>query len=214
MMTPEGEILRYKRFQIIGHWINVTAFLLLLGTGFLIYFAPLSPHASHFSRTLHRVGAVLLLFGPIFYYFGDRRDFFHLLKASFTYDKNDLMWLAKMPLYFFGKAEDLPPQGDINAGQRVHHALTIIFYNFVAWSGLLLWFGGTNIPQDWFLISLMVHDISMTVLTVLMIGHMYFSFVYGAMSGMIRGRISATYAQIEHPLWLKELEKSGKVEPK
>jgi len=206
MLMPDGSIVRYKFVQRVGHAINVIAFLTLLTTGLFLFFSPFSALGSHASRTIHRIAAILLFVGPIMYFITDRHDILHLLKASFTYNKNDLIWLIKMPFYFVGLAKGLPPQGEINAGQRVHHALTVIFYNLIALSGFALWFGKTNLPHDVFLWMLMLHDISMVILTVLMVGHMYFSFVYGAVNNMITGRISATYAHVEHPLWVEELE--------
>ncbi len=209
MIQSDGAILRYKLVQRIGHWVNVVAFLVLAITGLFLFFWPLGPFASASSRLLHRIFAVVLVLGPIFYFVADRHDFVHLLKASFTYSREDLQWFIKAPLYFVGLAKDSPPQGQINAGQRVHHALTIICYNLVAWSGLLMWFGVGRISGQVFLGALTVHDISMAVLIVLMIGHMYFSFVYGAMDGMIKGTISRVYAQVEHPRWLQELEEQA-----
>jgi cytochrome b subunit of formate dehydrogenase len=50
----------------------------------------------------------------------------------------------------------------------------------------------------------------MTILTVLLVGHVYFTLVYGALNNMITGRITKLYAQVEHPLWLKELEERQK----
>lgn len=206
MVEPDGSIVRYQWVQRFGHWLNAFAFLILLLTGWFLFFAPLSIFAGHFSRVLHRIAAVLLMFGPVLYFLVARKKFLHLLKASFTYNRDDLIWLLKMPLYFVGKTKGLPPQGEINAGQRVHHATTVIFYVLVALSGLTLWIGKQHLPNQVFLGAVMLHDVSMLVLTVLMIGHMYFTFVYGALSGMINGRISRTYARVEHPLWLKELE--------
>jgi formate dehydrogenase subunit gamma len=208
MLNSDGTILRYKLVQRIGHWLNAITFLILLLTGLFVFLWPLSFLAGDWSRILHRIAAVGLLVGPIFYFVADRHDFLHLLKASFTYTREDVLWFIKAPFYFVGLAKGLPPQGDINAGQRVHHALTIIFYNLVAGSGMLLWLGAGRVSGQVFLGALMVHDVSMTILTVLMIGHMYFTFVYGALDGMISGTITRLYAQVEHPRWLQELEKS------
>jgi cytochrome b subunit of formate dehydrogenase len=47
-------------------------------------------------------------------------------------------------------------------------------------------------------------------LTVLLLGHVYFTFVYGALNNMLTGRITKLYAKVEHPLWLKELEEQDK----
>ena len=206
MLQNDGTILRYKTVQRIGHWLNALAFLALLITGFLLFFWPLSPLAGSPSRVIHRIAALLLILGPIIYFVTDRKDFIYLLKASFTYNRDDLIWFIKSPFYFIGLAKGLPPQGKINAGQRVHHALTVIFYNLVAWSGFVMWFGAGRIPGQAFLSALVMHDISMTVLTVLMVGHVYFTFVYGALDGMIKGTITRLYAQVEHPRWLRELE--------
>jgi formate dehydrogenase subunit gamma len=214
MLESDNTILRFNTIQRIGHWLNATAFLGLLITGLLLFFWPLSSLAGRWSETVHRISAILLVLGPIFYFLTDRRDFFHLLRVSFTYNRDDLMWFVKAPFYFLGIDKDLPPQGEVNAGQRVHHALTIIFYNFVAWSGFTMWFGAGRVPQQVFLDALVVHDISMTILTVLMLGHIYFTFVYGALDAMIRGRITRLYAQVEHPLWLQELDKSQATQPK
>lgn len=209
MLQSDGSIMRYNRVQRIGHWLNAGAFLVLLITGMFLFFSPLSPLAGVWSATLHRIAAIVLVAGPIFYFFADRKGFFHLLRASFTYSRADVMWFIKAPLYFLGIGKGLPPQGEINAGQRVHHAFTIIFYNLVAWSGFLMWFGGGKIPPQMFMSALVLHDISMAILTVLMLGHVYFTFVYGALDGMIQGRISRLYAQVEHPLWVKELEEKS-----
>jgi formate dehydrogenase subunit gamma len=206
MLQSDGTIVRYKLVQRIGHWLNALAFLALLLTGFFLFFWPLSPLASFPSRIIHRLAAIVLLLGPVLYFLTDRQDLVHLLKASFTYTRDDLIWFIKAPFYFFGLAKGLPPQGDINAGQRVHHALTIIFYNLIAWSGFVMWFGAGQIPGQAFLGALVVHDVSMVVLTVLMVGHVYFTFVYGALDGMIYGTITRLYAQVEHPRWLRELE--------
>jgi formate dehydrogenase subunit gamma len=206
MLKSDGTILRYNLVQRIGHWLNALAFVMLLLTGLFLFFWPLAFFAGAWSQVLHRIAAILLVLGPIFYFAADRHGFFHLLRVSFTYTLDDLRWFIKAPLYFIGIGKGLPPQGEVNAGQRVHHAFTIIFYNLVAWSGLIMWLGAVRVSSQVFLGALVVHDISMTVLTVLMLGHVYFTFVYGALDGMIRGNISRLYAQVEHPRWLQELE--------
>ncbi|MEW5719375.1 MAG: cytochrome b/b6 domain-containing protein [Chloroflexota bacterium] len=129
-----------------------------------------------------------------------------MARVSFTYSRDDVRWFIKAPRYFFGIGKDLPPQGEVNAGQRVHHAFAISFYILVAWSGFALWFGVDHLPSQVFLGTLIAHDASMIVLTVLMLGYMYFTFVYGALDGMIRGAVTCLYAQVEHPRWLQELE--------
>lgn len=207
--APPKEIVRYKFVQRVGHAANAIAFIFLLITGAFMLFSALGGLAGEVSRTLHRVSAIILFLGPVFYLIVSRERFLHLLKASFTYTKNDLLWLLKMPLYFIGKVDGLPPQGEINAGQKIHHAVTILFYHLVAASGFMLWFGEHRLPNEVFVGALIAHDISMAILTVLLVGHIYFTFVYGALKNMINGRISRAYALVEHPLWLQELEEKA-----
>ena len=150
MLKSDGTILRYNLVQRIGHWLNALAFVVLLLTGLFLFFWPLAALAGAWSQALHRIAAILLILGPIFYFLADRRGFFHLLRISFTYSRDDLRWFIKAPFYFFGIGKGLPPQGEVNAGQRVHHAFTIIFYNLVAWSGFCaVCRGRVHAPPHW-----------------------------------------------------------------
>ena len=51
----------------------------------------------------------------------------------------------------------------------------------------------------------MLHDLSMLGLSVLMIGHVYFTFLYDAFSAMRTGFVTEEYARMEHPKWLNAL---------
>jgi len=51
----------------------------------------------------------------------------------------------------------------------------------------------------------MAHDLSMLGLSVLMIGHVYFTFLYDALSAMRTGFISEQYARMEHLKWFETL---------
>lgn len=55
----------------------------------------------------------------------------------------------------------------------------------------------------------MVHDVSMMGLTVLMIGHLYFTFVYDALSSMVSGFVSERYARMEHAEWVRKLPENA-----
>ena len=51
----------------------------------------------------------------------------------------------------------------------------------------------------------MLHDLSMLVLTVLLVGHLYFTYVYGALAGMIKGYIPEEEARLEHSKWVDSM---------
>ena len=51
----------------------------------------------------------------------------------------------------------------------------------------------------------MVHDAAMLVLTILLVGHLYFTYVYQALPGMTTGYVPEEEARLEHSKWVDEL---------
>jgi cytochrome b subunit of formate dehydrogenase len=45
----------------------------------------------------------------------------------------------------------------------------------------------------------------MLVLTILLAGHLYFTFVYDALDGMVKGYIPEEAARLEHARWVETL---------
>ena len=200
------KVLRYKKQPRIVHMLLASSFLVLLLTGLVIFLPFLSQYASGgFSRLLHRIGAVAYMSVPIFYLILDREGAKELLRDSFHYDKDDWNWIKHMYRYFMGHAEGMPPQGRLNAGQKIHHASVIIFSFVIVISGLFMWFGKGNLGPTGLAWMAIVHDIGMVVLTVLLVGHLYFTFVYKALSGMTTGYVDEEDARLEHAKWVDEL---------
>lgn len=203
----EGEVLRYRLGPRISHAIMATSFLLLLTTGLVLFWPPLAQFAAGgFSRWLHRVGAVAYMTVPLLYILIDRESAKELLWDSFHYDRDDFQWLLHVFPYFMGHAADMPPQGRLNAGQKLHHAGIVIFSATVVASGLALWFAKGSLGQLGLTSAALVHDVSMLALTVLMVGHVYFTVVYKALSGMVSGYVPKEEARIEHSKWVEEIE--------
>ena len=46
----------------------------------------------------------------------------------------------------------------------------------------------------------------LVILTILLVGHLYFTFVYKAISSMTTGYVSKEDAEIEHRKWVEEIE--------
>jgi formate dehydrogenase subunit gamma len=201
---------RYLPTQRLVHWIGVLTFLTLLFSGIVLIASPLaSLAAGGTTRLLHRIAVVPFMLLPILYFLLNRKQAIELLKESFTYTRDDIEWFKHMPAYFLGRTKGLPPQGRINAGEKIHHAATFLMFNTVAASGFVLWFGKGQLGADALAITAMIHDLSMLGLSVLMIGHLYFTFVYDALSGMLQGYVTEEYAKMEHPKWLEELPENA-----
>jgi formate dehydrogenase subunit gamma len=184
----------------------VSSFLLLLLSGLALLFPPLSFLAADgVSRLIHRLAVLPFVLLPVLYAILLPRQARELLTESFTYTRDDLEWFKHMPAYVMGRTKGLPPQGRLNAGQKIHHASTFVMFVTVAASGFGLWFGVGRLGPDGHALTAMVHDLSMLGLSVLMIGHVYFTFLYEALSGMVTGFVSEQYARMEHLKWFEAL---------
>ena len=203
----DHEILRYRRNQRLVHALLASSFLLLLLTGLVILWSPLSFLAvGGNSRWLHRVGAIGFMAVPLAYLLADRKGAKELLIDSFRYDRDDLEWLKHLYRYVMGHAAEMPPQGRLNAGQKLHHAAVIVVSATIVLSGLALWFVKPTLGASGLAWMAVIHDISMLILTLLLVGHLYFTFVYKALSGMTTGYVPEEEALLEHPKWVAELE--------
>ncbi len=205
-LSHERKVLRYRVGPRIIHAMLASSFLLLLITGLMLVWGPLAPYAAGGgSRLIHRVGAVVFMLIPIVYLVFDRPGAKELLWDSFHYDRDDWEWLKHMYRYFFGHAAEMPPQGRLNAGQKLHHAGVVIFSVLIVASGIALWVGKGSFTPNSLALTAILHDVSMLVLTVLLVGHLYFTFVYDALQGMVKGYIPEVEARLEHSKWVESL---------
>lgn len=202
--AAEERIPRYAVQQRIHHWLLAGSFVALLVTGLAVILgAPAG--ALRVTSVVHRAAAVLLTLAPALYAITYPKGLLQLVRDSFTYDKDDLQWFRQAPAYFLGRAHGMPPQGRINAGEKVHHALVIILLVAMGLSGYVLWFSKGKDPSM-FMAAGMVHDLAMIVLAVLLLGHLYFTAVYSAWRAMLDGTVSRSYAELEHSKWLEAID--------
>ena len=206
MSEVNHQILRYRVGQRVVHALLASSFLFLLGTGIVLVWSPLAPWAAGgTSRLIHRIAAVGFMLVPVIYLIVDFKGARELLVESFTYDRDDIAWFRHMFRYFLGHAAEMPPQGRLNAGQKLHHAGVVIMSLVVVASGIVLWMAKGSLGANGLAAAAMVHDLSMLVLTVLLAGHLYFTFVYKALSSMVTGYVSEEDARLEHAKWVEEV---------
>ncbi len=205
-LHPERKVLRYDLGPRIIHAMMASSFLALLLTGLMLVWGPLAPYAAGgLSRWIHRAGAIVFMLIPVAYLVFNRPAAKELLWDSFHYDRDDWNWLTHMYSYFLGYAKKMPPQGRLNAGQKLHHAGVVIFSAVIVVSGIIMWVGKGSFSPNSLAITTMFHDLSMLVLTVLLVGHLYFTYVYGALAGMVKGYIPEEEARLEHSKWVESM---------
>ncbi|KUO49745.1 MAG: hypothetical protein APF76_00415 [Desulfitibacter sp. BRH_c19] len=199
--------LRFNKTQILIHWVFAGSFFVLAGSGLILIVPGLSAlAASGVSAIAHRVAASLFMLSVVAYYIKERNGLKRLVKESFSYDKDDIIWITKMFQYFLGKTKTMPPSGRLNGGEKLHHALIVITFFTISISGLTIWFG-SNISASLFLMMIWIHNLSMFLMLCLTVGHVYFTFVYGALPHMITGYTTESYAK-KHIKWLRALKEN------
>jgi formate dehydrogenase subunit gamma len=203
----DGEILRYRTKQRVVHAVMASSFLILLITGLALVWSPLAwLAAGGWSRYLHRIAAVGFMSVPFLYLALDRPGAKEVLVDSFKYDKDDVAWFRYMYRYAIGRTAEMPPQGRLNAGQKLHHSAVIVFSAVIVLSGLVLWWFKASLSVSMLSWTAMTHDLSMLALTLLLVGHVFFTYVYTAWSSMGTGYVSVDDMEIEHSKWVEELE--------
>ncbi len=214
VVEREEKLLRYRPGQRYIHLLVATSFTVLFLTGLPLIFEPLSFLAANgWSRIIHRIAAVGFMAVPFLYFIVDRKGAKELIVESFSYDKDDRRWLMQMGRYFLGNAADMPPQGRLNAGQKLHHALVIILGASVVGSGLVLWIQAGSMSDTMLSWAVLVHNVSMLALVLLLIGHIYFTVVYKAITSMHTGYVPRTEAEIEHAKWVAEMDEQNASTP-
>jgi formate dehydrogenase subunit gamma len=207
-------VLRYRRGQRIIHAVMATSFLILLFTGLAIVWSPLAfITAGGWSRYLHRIAAVGFMSVPILYLVLDRPGAKEIVTELFKYDSDDVAWFKRFYRYVLGRTATMPPQGRLNAGQKLHHSAVMIFSASIVATGIVMWGFKSSLSATMLSWTAIVHDLSMLALALLLLGHVYFTYVYKAWSSMATGYVPKEDLELEHSKWLEELEHESAERP-
>jgi formate dehydrogenase subunit gamma len=201
-MRRDVYVRRFSRTERTLHWIHASAFLVLLGSGLVLYVPTLSQLVArrplvkdvHLYTALAWAIAIVLVVS-----LGDRRGLRRTLRELDMFDEDDRLWLRRVPR----------PQGRFNAGQKLNAALTAAFALLFAVSGLLLWLGERD-TRFRFAGTVLVHDGLMYVSLVLLVGHLYLALIYPAtrhaLRGMTLGSVRRDWAAQHHRKWVEGTE--------
>jgi formate dehydrogenase subunit gamma len=193
-------IRRFSRTERTLHWVHAAAFFVLLGSGLVLYVPKLSVLVGRrpFIKDVHfDTGLAWMVAIALIVVLGDRRGLRRTLRELDGFDRDDRLWLRRIPR----------PQGRFNAGQKLNAALTASFALLFAVSGLLLWYGERN-NSFRFASTILLHDGLMYVSLVLVIGHLYLALIYPAtrhaLRGMTTGSVRRDWARQHHSKWVDE----------
>jgi len=214
---------RVVRFGLparVAHWGHTITFLALLITG-LPLFAPTmfgwlgaAFLGMNNLGTIHRVMAVFYTIIPIGALIANPKGFIGWWKDVFSFGMNDIGFLLKFPLEFFGFPVKIPPQTQFNGGEKMNSVVTTTSCVFLGISGYIMWF-----PQ-YFPLGLVqwmpaLHDVTMILATTMVFMHAYLgSFHPGSGEsfwGMWKGTVRKDWAAHHHAQWYEKVtgEKAG-----
>jgi len=206
------EIVKYQRSTRVLHWIHTVAFILLFITGLIIFIPAFGPAAAGgATRIVHRVAALLFLIIPIIrFIMGPGSSLKALLKA-FVWDSDDLGWLKAAPRYYFlGDTEAMPPQGEMNSGQKLWWLVTVVSWAVFGVTGLIMWFGKEALGPGALTTMVLLHDIMMAIVIPMIFVHIYLGVIHPLMTeawhAIFRGTVSVEYAKSHHGKWYDEIK--------
>ncbi|OEH85206.1 formate dehydrogenase subunit gamma [Desulfuribacillus stibiiarsenatis] len=212
-MLKDGKIYRFTPTARFTHWLYVGSYAVLFLTGLLLFadtFDFLAPLFGGYegAQLIHRIFAVVFLLPAVIFVLFDPKSFFGWLKDCFTWTMDDIKFFPAFAMELFGMHPKCPPQGFINAGEKVNSLLTITFTTLIVISGFVMWFPesfSTAVVQ-W---SYVIHSGAMALLSAVAIVHIYLgTFNPGskaALPGMINGYVDAEFAKGHHEKWYNEV---------
>jgi len=202
MATARKRLQRFSRTERAVHWVHATAFLVLLGTGLALYLPSLSELVGRrpLLKSIHVYTAVAWIVALVLVIvFGDRRSLRATVREIDLFDRDDRAWLRRRH----------PPQGRLNAGQKVNAILTAVFAVLFAVTGVLLWYGERD-TRFRFAQTILIHDWLMYISFWLFLGHLYLSVIHPktrhALNGITRGWVYADWARKHHAKWAADQE--------
>jgi formate dehydrogenase subunit gamma len=190
---------RFTLTERLLHWVHASAFLVLLGSGLILYIPALSTTFAdrplikdvHFYTAVSWAGAMILIA-----LLGNRRAVARTIREVDLFDRDDRRFLA-------GRVH--APQGRFNAGQKMNVIVTAAFATLFFISGMILWLGerNTNIRLGG---TIYLHDALMYLSAVIVIGHLYLALVNRStrhsLRGMVLGSVREDWARAHHAKWL------------
>jgi len=209
---------KYTKPARVFHWVHTVAFFLLLITGIILFVPAFGAAAQDsWTRVIHRIGAVLFVVAPLIQIFANPKTAGASIKKAFTWGKDDIGWAMAMPKYYFlGDESTMPPQDEMNTGQKMWYTLLLIFGPVFLVTGILMWFFKYSLPSTVFQWSLFAHDVSFIIIFLMFLLHIYLGIIHPMMrkhGGCFRamvpwdGTVSAEYAESHHSKWYKEVVK-------
>ena len=217
-MAEQHEVERFSAGARWFHWtVTITAIVLAI-TGLFLYVPAFGSLAEgSYSRIIHRVAAVIFVAAPLLFFLSRPKRSLTFVKYIFTWGKDDIEWLKAAPDYYFGGDEKkMPPQGEMNSGQKLWAVVAFLSVIGFIVTGAVMWFAKNSIPPELFLWATIIHDLCFIVAGAMTLVHLYLGAIHPRMTeslkSMLKGKVSEKYAMSHHGKWYAEISKGGEAD--
>ena len=171
----QHEVERYRKSVRVLHWIHTAAFVLLFLTGIILFIPQLGFLAEDsWTRLIHRIFAAVFIIAPIIFLIIKPKSVMRGLKQAFTWGSEDLGWLKAAPSYYFlGDERNMPPQGEMNTGQKMWWLMVLVYGLILGVTGIIMWAFKTVASATLLQWSVLFHDVAFIALGVMLFVHIY-----------------------------------------
>jgi formate dehydrogenase subunit gamma len=217
------QVEKYRRPTRVLHWIHAGSFVVLFLTGLVLFLPPLGILAQDsWTRILHRIASVIFVVAPLIYIPGNWQATLKGIKKAFTWENEDIGWLKAAPRYYFlGDKKAMPPQGEMNTGQKMWWFMVIVFGVIFVITGFIMWFGKTGTPAAFLQWMVFIHDLAFIATGTMLLLHIYLGVLHplmgpratGSWNAMAHGTVSAEYAKSHHAKWYDEAVAKAEEKP-
>ena len=213
----KDRVVRFGGAARFAHWGHTVTFLVLLFTGLILFTPALTFLAPVFggyvnASLVHKIMAVFFTIIPLIALVKNFKGFIEWWKDVFSFGMDDIKFLLKFPLEFFGfEVKGVPPQSKFNGGEKMNSVVTTTACVFLALSGYVMWFKAAFplVVVQW---AYPIHGLCMLVATCMVCMHAYLgSFHPGSGEsfwGMWKGAVRSDWAAHHHGKWYDDITKS------
>ena len=190
--------------EILIHWTLAISFFILVisGFGFLFHMESVGSAFGGFNqmRDIHNWTGVVFAAALLL-------TIFHYLPVSLHFTGDDIAWLLKGGGYL-SKKTHLPPQDEINAGQKLLYFAVLILGIAISVTGIIIWLRPDMTEMNkWVLFSFLIHNISFDLFLIVIPVHIYMATLAnpGTLRIMITGTVPVEWARKRHAKWVQKM---------
>ncbi len=191
-------------FEIINHWALAVSFFVLTVSGYAFLFQ-IEQVGSVFGgfnqmKVIHNWAGVVFAASLFF-------TIFHYLPVSLRFGSDDIAWFLKGGGYL-SKKVSVPPQDELNAGQKLYYLAVLLAGIMISASGLVIWLRPDVADiRKWILFSHLLHNISFDLMVVAIPVHMYLASLAnpGTFRIMVYGTVPLAWAKKRHAKWVQRM---------